>query len=73
MLLVPGAGIEPARAYKAQRILSPSCLPIPPPRQYYLIKAFLKLAIFDYINPELIILQKPIFLKRIYTQKILVL
>ena len=29
---VPGAGLEPAR-YCYQRILSPSCLPIPPPRQ----------------------------------------
>jgi hypothetical protein len=29
--MVPRAGLEPARA-KAHRILSPACLPIPPPR-----------------------------------------
>ena len=29
---VPGAGLEPARA-EAHRILSPACLPIPPPGQ----------------------------------------
>ena len=28
---VPGAGIEPALAFSANRILSPACLPIPPP------------------------------------------
>ena len=31
---VPGAGLEPARR-KQQGILSPSCLPIPPPRHMY--------------------------------------
>jgi len=30
--LVPGAGLEPARPYR-HRILSPACLPIPPPGQ----------------------------------------
>ena len=30
---VPRAGLEPARFFNRQRILSPSCLPIPPPRQ----------------------------------------
>lgn len=29
--LVPRAGIEPAWDY-SQRILSPSCIPVPPPR-----------------------------------------
>ena len=29
--MVPRAGLEPARA-NAHRILSPACLPIPPPR-----------------------------------------
>ena len=29
-LSVPGAGLEPAQPYYSQRILSPSCLPIPP-------------------------------------------
>ena len=28
---MPGAGIEPALAFSANRILSPACLPIPPP------------------------------------------
>ena len=28
---VPGAGIEPALTFSANRILSPACLPIPPP------------------------------------------
>ncbi len=35
---VPRTGIEPAREYKSQRILSPSCLPIPPPRQTLSLK-----------------------------------
>ena len=30
-ILVPRAGIEPARHLNRQGILSPSCLPIPPP------------------------------------------
>ena len=30
---VPGTGIEPVLAFSANRILSPACLPIPPPRQ----------------------------------------
>ena len=30
---VPRAGLEPARTFRIQRILSPSRLPIPPPRQ----------------------------------------
>jgi hypothetical protein len=34
-ILVPGAGIEPARRLK-RGILSPLCLPIPPPGQYYI-------------------------------------
>ena len=29
--MVPGAGIEPALTFSANRILSPACLPIPPP------------------------------------------
>ncbi|MDB4939748.1 MAG: hypothetical protein JWO40_173 [Candidatus Doudnabacteria bacterium] len=40
--LVPGAGIEPASPYE-QGILSPSCIPIPPPRLECIIKSFLAL------------------------------
>ena len=36
-ILVPRAGLEPARA-NAHRILSPACLPIPPPRHTQVIK-----------------------------------
>ena len=36
--LVPGAGIEPALAFSANRILSPACLPVPPPGQGVLKK-----------------------------------
>ena len=32
--MVPRAGLEPARTYEVQWILSPSCLPIPPSRQW---------------------------------------
>src|SRR5699024_4310351 len=38
-LLVPRAGLEPARRYTLRRILSPVRLPIPPPRLGYLIGA----------------------------------
>ena len=31
-LVVPGAGLEPARGFP-QRLLRPSCLPVPPPRR----------------------------------------
>ena len=33
-ILVPGAGLEPARSF-LRGILSPLCLPIPPPGQYF--------------------------------------
>ena len=36
--LVLGAGVEPARSCD-QRILSPSCIPIPPPEQLF-VKLF---------------------------------
>jgi hypothetical protein len=29
--IVPGTGIEPVLAFSANRILSPACLPVPPP------------------------------------------
>ncbi|MDI3534722.1 MAG: hypothetical protein PWQ82_1087 [Thermosediminibacterales bacterium] len=32
LTMVPGTGIEPVRAYRARRILSPVRLPVPPPR-----------------------------------------
>lgn len=41
---VPRAGIEPARLFNEQGILSPSCLPIPPPRRnYFLTSVVIKL------------------------------
>ena len=38
-ILVPPAGIEPALAFSANRILSPACLPIPPQGQAHCVQA----------------------------------
>jgi hypothetical protein len=35
---VPQAGLEPALAFAANRILSPACLPIPPPGHLLIFK-----------------------------------
>ena len=46
--MVPGKGVEPSRPF-GQRILSPLCLPIPPPRHKTLntINIFLDINIFN--------------------------
>ena len=52
-ILVPRAGLEPARPGKGQWILSPSCLPIPPPRLCSLIIACLSVKInYKNVVPE---------------------
>ena len=52
--LVPGAGLEPARALKTRRILSPLRLPIPPSRQ---LKIFKKLEAAPGFEPGVRVLQ----------------
>ena len=42
IVMVPGAGVEPARSF-LRGILSPLCLPIPPPGQPYFLTYLIKM------------------------------
>ena len=58
--MVPGAGLEPARYYY-RGILSPLCLPIPPPGQNAKLLMFIFLTKYKLTNVNICNLPKKIY------------